>query len=222
MAGMTKRKVRAFVAGTALAFTLAFALSWAGPAASSPRDGGPAGRAIVVAQIDALLPMKDQVAESDALPIDGVWTISSLSKRIHIQRGRAFAVDSWLHLFTLKIHPDMVVLRNFARTGIGVYTADDLPLLGPAELRLHPDGNLDVTVKGALGPVAYMLHKQELDDPDLLAAELALLTGENGGEAPDTGLPPVDETPDSGAPHPLANCENLGVDAETSEVVCLD
>ena len=54
--------------------------------------------------------MMDAVPGSDPLPIDGVWRNSSLGKKIRIDRGRAFAVGSWLHLDVLQVEPDMVVL----------------------------------------------------------------------------------------------------------------
>ena len=77
--------------------------------------GGPAR-----AQVDAVLPYRDAVPESDARPIDGVWTVSTLGKRIRISKGRAWAVDSWLHLFVLHVKPDMVVMRDVQRLGVGV------------------------------------------------------------------------------------------------------
>ncbi len=190
---------------------------FAAPSAWAARiDRAAAAGRLVVAQVDALLPNKDQVPETDALPIDGVWTISTIGKRIRIERGRAYAVDSWLHLFALLIRADMVVMRNVARRGIGSYTADDLPLLGPAEIRLRFDGDLEVSVKGSLGPVRYTLIKQEADDPALLEMEVALLKGDG---AP---APPAAPAPNPGAPHPLAICKQLGVERTTGDIVCLD
>ncbi len=185
-----------------------------------------------VPQMDAFLPDKYSVSETQALPIDGVWTISSIRKKIRIERGRAYAVDPWLHMFTLKVRPDMVVLQNFERTSAGVYTADDLPLLGPATMQLKPDGNLSVRVKGALGPVAYTLIKREADDKRALDAEIYAMV--HGGALPadaprsdDGALPPYepptgqDEQPGGDAAS-IAECETLGVDPVTDVVICLD
>lgn len=182
------------------------------------------------AQVPALLPSRDDVPESEPLPIDGVWTISLLGKRIQIERGRAFAVDPWLHLFVLQVQPDMVVLRNFQRTGAGRYTADDLPLLGPAALELQSDGSIRVSVKGVLGPITYVLTRQSSDDPTSFEAELAALEG--GTAPPPTFAPPPPDAapsppdatpaPPSAGGNPLANCKKLGVDPTTADIVCFD
>lgn len=184
----------------------------------------------VVAQMPALLPSQYDVPETEPLPIDGVWTISLIGKRIHIERGRAFAVDPWLHLFVLQVQPGMVVLRNFQRTGAGRYTADDLPLLGPATFELQPDGSIRVRVNGALGPVDYVLTRQSADDPASFEAELAALEGGVapppvlGPTPPDTVPSPPESTPapPSAGGNPLANCQKLGVDPKTADIVCLD
>lgn len=186
-----------------------------------------------VPQMDAFLPDKYSVAETQALPIDGVWTVSSIRKKIRIERGRAYAVDPWLHMFTLKVRPDMVVLQNFERTSAGQYTADDLPLLGPATMQLKPDGNLSVHVKGALGPAAYTLIKREADDEAALDAEIYAMA--HGGDLPADApgdddndydpyepAPNEDEQPNDDDASSLAECETLGVDPATDAVVCMD
>lgn len=192
------------------------------------------------AQMPALLPSRFDVPESEPLPIDGVWTISTIGKRIHIQQGRAFVIDPWLHLFVMQIQTDMVVLRNVRSIGAGRYTAEDLPLAGPATLTLLPDGNISVHVKGALAPVSYTLLRQTPDDPSALEAEIAAIGGEAPPptaetppavtpppvEAPPESSPPPSEAPPSDAPpaggSPLASCTNLGVDPNTGNIVCND
>jgi hypothetical protein len=170
-----------------------------------------------VPQIPAFLPDKYSVEETAALPIDGVWMISSIRKKIRIERGRAYAVDSWLHMFVLKVQPDMVVLQNFQRDKAGVFTADDLPLLGQATFRLRPDGNMDVAVNGAFGPVSYKLIKRETDDNYAFDSELAAMNGEPEPINPEPQMHDEDNDSD-----PLAECENLGVDPITDDVVCVD
>jgi hypothetical protein len=142
-------------------------------------------------QIDAFLPNKADVEEEEPFAIDGVWKISTIGKKIRIERGRAFAVDSWLHMFVLKVQPDMVVLQNFQKTGVGRYTADDLPLLGPATFELGADGNMNVSVKSVLGPISYRLIKREVDDLSAFEAEIAAV---NGDPVPS----PLEATPDKG------------------------
>jgi len=191
--------------------------------------------AIGIPQMAAFLPDKYDVAESDALPIDGVWMISTIRKKIRIEKGRAYAVDPWLHMFTLKVQRDMVVLQNFDRVGPGEYTADDLPLLGPATFRLLPNGNMKVTVQGILGPARYTLVKRKYDNESNLQAEL--LAMKNGDPVvapspPPVTTPPVTTPPVTTPPvttpvedeetDPLANCIRLDIDSGSGNIICLD
>ena len=125
------------------------------------------------AQSPAALPMKSSVPAAQASAIDGVWTISTLGKRIRIEGGRAYAMDPWTHALFWQIQPDMVVLTNFRRLEPGAWLADDLPLTGPARMKLASDGNIDVSVKGALVKVKYRLIKQTVDDQGWFAQELS-------------------------------------------------
>lgn len=117
-----------------------------------------------VPQIPAFLPMAHTVPQSQTTPIDGEWVITSIGKRIRIQAGRAYAIDSWAHLFVLKINPMMVVIKDITRTGPGEYSGQDLPLMGAWQARLATDGNLNVTVRTALGPIRYALMPVRADD----------------------------------------------------------
>ncbi len=174
-----------------------------------------------VPQIDAFLPYKYDVPESAASPIDGVWTVNTIRKRIQIENGRAYAVDPWLHMFTLKVQKDMVVLRDIQRTGAGEYAAYDLPLLGDATFKLMSDGNMRVTVKGALSPVSYTLIKREVADATAFQNELYAMA--NGGVIPPpvAPVPPVTtSTPDE--KDPLADCVKLDMDPQTGDIICLD
>lgn len=118
-----------------------------------------------IPQIPAFLPLSHTVAPSaEAMPLDGVWNITAINKRIRIDRGRAYAVDSWLHLFVLQVQPNMVVAKDIVRIGPGEYTANDLPLMGPATYKATPSGTLDVTVQGALGPVKLVFAPIDLED----------------------------------------------------------
>lgn len=72
-----------------------------------------------IPQIPAFLPMAHTVAKTQPMPIDGTWTISATGKQIRIEGGRAYAVDPWVHLFVLKIQPNMVVIKDIKPTGPG-------------------------------------------------------------------------------------------------------
>jgi hypothetical protein len=187
--------------------------------------------AIGIPQIGAFLPDKYDVPETEALAIDGVWLISANRKKIRIEKGRAYAVDPWLHLFTLKIQPDMVVLQNFDRVAPGQYVADDLPLLGPAKFRLLPNGNMKVNVQGVLGPASYTLIKRKYDDNSKMQAELlAMKNGEDIAPAPAPApiAPPAPSPSPSPSPQPnpdsdpLADCVKLDIDPNSGNIICLD
>lgn len=128
--------------------------------------------------IDAVLPYRYDVAETEALPIDGIWMISSIKKRIRIKKGRAFALDGWTHALILKVMPDMVVLRDFQRIAPGEYEADDLPLGSKAKMTLQADGNLKV--RNNIFPIAikYTLIRETLDSAEAMKDELTLLPSE--------------------------------------------
>ncbi|MEO0425707.1 MAG: hypothetical protein AAF184_25480 [Pseudomonadota bacterium] len=125
------------------------------------------------AQTPAALPNKSSVPVRESSPIDGTWTISTLGKRIRFEGGRAYAVDPWTHAVFWQIQPDMVVLQNLRRLEPGAWIADDLPLAGPAQMKLATDGNIDVKVKGALFGVSYRLLRSAVDDDAWLADEMS-------------------------------------------------
>ncbi len=180
--------------------------------------------ALGVPKVDAFLPDRYSIEKTEALPIDGVWMISANRKKIRIEAGRAYALDPWLHLFTLRVQRDMVVLQDFQRLGPGEYTAYDLPLLGQATMRLGADGNLSVSVAGALGPARYKLIKREVDDRSGFETELDILAGRIS--EPVREAPPAPEEKAAPAPEaeadPLANCVNLGIDPNTGGIICTD
>jgi len=117
-----------------------------------------------IPEIPAFLPMASAVPKTEASPIDGTWTVTSIGKRIRIEGGRAYAVDPWLHMFVLKIQPGMVVIRNIRTTDGRTYSGEDLPLMGAFNGTLNAQGSIDVMVAGALGPARYTLSPVELDN----------------------------------------------------------
>ncbi len=149
--------------------------------------GAMAASAAGVPQIPAFLPMQHTVAKSHALAIDGIWKIDANGKRIRIEEGRAYAVDPWVHAFTLKIAADMVVMKEFRRTDIGVYAANDLPLLAASTFRLQPTGQLAVIAQTLLGPISYKLLPVGLDSPNAFNRELKS-AGFNRVSVPNSGL----------------------------------
>ena len=109
------------------------------------------------AQVPALLPYKADVPPTEALPIDGLWKVNTIGKRIRIEQGRAYAVDSWLHALILRVQPDMVVITNLIQTGPNSFAGDDLPLSGRATYTLQDNGEISAVVAGIFGPIRYKL-----------------------------------------------------------------
>lgn len=128
-------------------------------------------QAQTIPEIPAFLPDVASVPASQSTPIDGEWRIDSIRKRIRIEDGRAYAVDPWLHLFTLRIQPRMVVISDISRTDTRTYIGQDLPLVGQWNAQLMPDGTLVANVAGVLGPARYTLSPISLDDRASFEAE---------------------------------------------------
>ncbi len=163
--------------------------------------GEMAAAAAGVPVMDAFLPYKQTVPAIQAQPIDGVWTISTIAKRIRIEGGRAYALDPWLHGLSLRVRPDMVVTQNIRPTGPGTFEAEDLPLSGPSVMQVQTGGVLAVNVKGMLGPASFVLRPVELNDPNAYAAfmeEAGVTPITLAGGSPGAGYTPVsDNTPDN-------------------------
>ncbi|MCB2089308.1 MAG: caspase family protein [Sphingomonadaceae bacterium] len=119
------------------------------------------------------LPGRYDVPAGEALAIDGVWTLSTNKKRIRIERGRAFAVDSWIHLVVTRVYSDQVVVKDMRRTGPGIFDGRDILLQGKSVMKLRKDGNLDVRVGTFPFPTKYTLIREGVDDPAAYAQERA-------------------------------------------------
>ncbi|MEM1036688.1 MAG: hypothetical protein AAGI14_08005 [Pseudomonadota bacterium] len=189
------KSARNIVAGVAALGLLASA----GCAGTEALAAGPMGDAFAAAagipQMDAFLEYETQVPPTEALPIDGDYTISTLGKRIRIDRGRSYALDPWTHAMTLKIRPNMVIGKDFRQISATEYTSQDLPLLGTATMLVQPDGRIDVSV-ASIPPYKYTLLPV------------------NG---PSTTAPGTAEEPKD-----TENCQNLDIDPASGDLVCLD
>jgi|GEM_PF-2287086 len=110
------------------------------------------------AQLQANLPHESTVARSESLGIDGDWKIREIGKRIRIDGGVGYALDTWMHAVLWVIKPGMVVMQNIEQTTAGQYEADDLPLQGRSRMTVQQDGTIRVSVAGAFGPVNLVLE----------------------------------------------------------------
>ncbi len=144
--------------------------------------------------------MVTAVPASDAMPVDGTWSITSIAKTVRIERGRVYAVEGWTHLFVLKIQPGMVVIKDLRPSAPGQYTAYDLPLMGAWQGRMAADRTITVDVQGALGPAKYQMMPLQLDNPEwyqqaLAEAGLAGPGSAAPGSAPPGYSPPAYQPP---------------------------
>lgn len=156
-----------------------------------------------IPQMDAFLPYATQVPETEPLAIDGDYKISTLGKTIRIDKGRAYAIDPWTHALTLKIRPNMVVIKDIRQTGDRTFTGEDLPLLGTSTMTALPDGRISVSV-ASIPQYDYVLIP-------VAARQMADI---GSGDSP---LPlPSDPVQD------LDDCENLDIDPATDKLICLD
>ena len=181
------------------------ALTVSGCAGTEAIAAGAMGDAFAAAagipQMEAFLPYETQVPPTEALAIDGDYKISTLGKTVRIDRGRAYAIDPWTHALTLKIRPNMVVQKDIRQTGPNTYTGEDLPLLGTATMTALPDGRISVSV-ASIPKYDYVLIPV------------------GGVQMPRDEYAPIEDpyTPKSDT----GDCETLGIDPDTDEVVCLD
>ncbi|SIN68227.1 hypothetical protein SAMN02745824_1794 [Parasphingorhabdus marina DSM 22363] len=135
--------------------------------------GALGGTTAAQAQIPAFLPKVEQVQPGEATDADGTYVVSTINKRITIERGRAYVVDPWNHALVLRVQRGMVTLKNFRQTGPNQFEADDLPMMGKVIFDRQPNGTLQGVVQGAGGEAKYALVPTEyagapgIDDPGL-------------------------------------------------------
>jgi len=118
------------------------------------------------------LPSRYEIERGPPLPIDGVWKLSTNGKRLRIEGGRVFAVDSWVHLIISRVYTDQVVMRDLHRMAAGIYEARDILINGDATLKLRKDGNFDVKVATFPFPVSFKLIREGVDDDAAFQSEL--------------------------------------------------
>lgn len=111
------------------------------------------------AQVPAMLPNKDAVPATEAMPIDGDWRVNTIGKIIRIEGGRAYAVEGWTHAFVFRVQPDMVTIRNISQTGDNEYVGDDLPMMGKVTMKVVSPDRIEASVPGLFGPVRYTLTR---------------------------------------------------------------
>ena len=164
--------------------------------AASLAIAGAAASPQAFAQIPGMLPSVGQVEPSAPLPIDGMYTIRELDKRIMIENGYIYAVDSWNHAFIFKIMPRQIIVRDITPLDHGVFVSNNLTMQGEMTIEQSRDGTLLATMRSGwpgkwhFDPVGYGDDPMPYPDPGY----------GDGDYPPDDGLedrtPP--ENPDAG------------------------
>lgn len=154
------------------ALLAAGALALHGCAASSGAMGEMAAAAMGIPVVDAFLEDKQMVPITAAQPIDGIWMIDNIQKRVRFEGGRAYAVEGWLHALSLKVQPNMVVIKDIRQTRAGEWEGQDLPLLGKGVYTLQPNGKMVGVVTGMTGRATIIFTPMAMDSPQAFAAAM--------------------------------------------------
>ena len=120
--------------------------------------GGIAVPAPADAQVRAMLTTIDQMEPLQALPIDGMWEVREIGKRIVIENGHAYAEDSWVHMMLFRIEPDQVVIKNIRELAGGGFVGQDLPLMAGVTFEWIDEETLQGRTDGSI-PVVYHLDR---------------------------------------------------------------
>ena len=230
-----------------LAIAISASLTFMGGAQAQSADmlAGFVGDVLIksgIPQIDGFLPTVYEVPASQPLPIDGVYTISTIKKKIRIEGGRAYAVDGWNFALFMRIQPNMVTAMNFVQTGPNTYEADDLPLMGRANMVVQPNGWIDVKTRGG-APYDYQLIPVGGYGNGFEQTEYPIRQGgpppppnrqPPPAYQPPAGPPPATQPPPRSAPpeppvnqrrfydNPDPNCEQEAYSPSTNKYSCLD
>ena len=205
-----------------------------GCAASSGAMGEMMASAMGIPVMDAFLEDKQMVPISAPQPIDGMWMGDNFQKRVRFEGGRAYAVEGWLHAMSLKVQPNMVVVKDITQTRAGEWQGQDLPLLGKATYTLQPNGKLVGVVTGMTGRVTVVFTPMAMDSPAAFASAMQEAghqpnavrvaqapPADSGYTPPPSYTPPLDNEPpytppvvEDPASPPSGDCEVVGFDAD--------
>lgn len=106
----------------------------------------------------ANLPTANEVTPGKRMALDGEYRISTLNKRVLMERGRVIALEGWKHMFLWDVEPGMVVIRDIRHVGGGRFTGRDLPLSGDWTAEFDKQTRkLSAEVEGPFGKYRYDL-----------------------------------------------------------------
>ena len=122
-------------------------------------------------KVKAFLPMSYNVPPTEAMPLDGVYMITGMDKRIRIEKGRSLAIDSWMVLMVLEVRPNMVITKDIVPTAPGKYTGHNLTFGKEEIFEVTAAGNVEAKVAGHnFTLIPLRLDNQAWFDQEMLAA----------------------------------------------------
>ncbi|NRA29124.1 MAG: hypothetical protein HRU11_02600 [Parvularculaceae bacterium] len=151
---------------------MAGVITLSGCAAGSGPMGEMMASAMGIPVVDAFLEDKQMVPMTASQPIDGIWMIDNIQKRVRFESGRAYAVEGWLHALSLKVQPNMVVVKDVVQTRAGEWQGQDLPLMGKAVYTLQANGKMVGVVTGMTGRQTLVLTPMAMDSPAAFASAM--------------------------------------------------
>jgi hypothetical protein len=129
------------------------------------------GNTYEVPKLKAFLPMSCNVPPTEAMPLDGFYMIAGMDKRIRIEKGRSYAVDSWMVMMVLEVRPNMVLTKDIVPTAPGQYTGYNLTFRKEETFQVAPAGSVETKVGGAsFTLIPLQLDNQAWFDQEMVAA----------------------------------------------------
>lgn len=124
-----------------------------------------------IPKLKAFLPMSYNVPPTEAMPLDGFYMIAGMDKRIRIEKGRSYAVDSWMYLMLLEIRPNMVLTKDIAPKAPGKYIGYNLTFSKEESFEVTAAGSVESKVGGhTFTLIPLQLDNQAWFDQEMKAA----------------------------------------------------
>ena len=126
-----------------------------------------------VAQGDLVLADLVQIDETEPgqpLPIDGIWRLRELNKKVAIEGGHVFALEGWTHLLVWAVEPGMVTSTRLRQTDRQKLIAYDALLKREMEWTVREDGTIFASGGEGLLDPKFSLEPVQLSYPEVFEA----------------------------------------------------
>ena len=118
----------------------------------------------------AALTNYEQAAQSEPTPIDGLWRLREINKKVIIENGLVIALEEWVHLFIWVVEPGMVTSSRLRQTDRQKLVAYDELLMREMEWTLREDGTVLASGGNGLLDPKFSLEPVELSYPEAFEA----------------------------------------------------